>query len=180
MLISTMILAIAASSDSIVLGINIGVKNEKMSIFSILLLSLIPSLGTLTSMCFGGILKDFIPLNIAVILGGVFLIILGLKSLKEILKNEVTELKIPEKVISKDILMLGLALAVNNITLGLGGSIAGYNPIWTSVFSLIFSFLFIYIGMFIALKLNNYNLSEVSEVIGAILVIILGIGSILF
>ena len=103
MLISTMILAIAASSDSIVLGINIGAKKNKMSIFSILLLSFIPAIGTLISMCFGGILKDFIPLNIAVILGGVFLIILGLKSLKEIFKNEVTELQIPEKVISKDI-----------------------------------------------------------------------------
>ena len=180
MLISTMILAIAASSDSIVLGINIGVKKNKMSIFSILLLSFIPAIGTLISMCFGGILKDFIPLNIAVILGGVFLIILGLKSLKEIFKNEITELEIPEKVISKDILMLGIALAVNNITLGLGGSIAGYNPIWTSAFSLLFSFLFIYIGMFISMKLNNYNLSKVSEIIGAVLVILLGIGSILF
>ena len=91
-----------------------------------------------------------------------------------------TELKIPEKVISKDILMLGLALAVNNITLGLGGSIAGYNPIWTSAFSLLFSFLFIYIGMLISMKLHNYNLSKVAEVIGAILVILLGIGAIIF
>lgn len=180
MLISTMTLAIAASSDSIVLGINIGTKKNKMSIFSILLLSLIPSMGTLLSMCCGGILKKFIPLNVAVILGGVFLIILGVKSLKEIFKDEVTELKIPEKVISKDILMLGLALAVNNITLGLGGSIAGYNPIWTSGFSLLFSFLFIYIGALISIKLDNYDLSKVSEIIGAVLVILLGIGSILF
>ncbi|WP_164914329.1 manganese efflux pump [Aminipila luticellarii] len=140
-------------------------KKVYFNFIEISILSGIILLGTLASMFFGKSLLCLIPAHFAGILGGVVIIGIGLyylmafymkekdsdiknkevnKEKKAILDEESsTEQK---KLPYKDIMLLALALSVNNVGLGIGASITGLNITMTCFTSFIFSFMFIYLG----------------------------------
>jgi putative sporulation protein YtaF len=75
----------------------------------------------------------------------------------------------------KEAIIMGIFLCINNVGLGIGSSIAGFNIYLTSVLSLLFSLAFVPLGHFIGKRIFSDKLSAYSEVISAGIVIILGI-----
>lgn len=192
--LSILLFAIASSSDNFIIGLSYGAKKIKINFTSNLLVALISCAGTVIAMLFGKLLCSFITPRLANIFGGIILTLFGVFMLFNTFRKEVNEnksqikhynglLKNPEVVDKnnsktiefKEAVTLGIILCINNIGLGIGASITGLNIYTTSLSSLIFSILFIKIGCYFGSVISNSKLSEYSEGISAILIILLGI-----
>ena len=75
----------------------------------------------------------------------------------------------------KEALTLGLALALNNMGLGIGASIAGLSITLTSLLTFVFSFLTIPIGYYIGKKFLSKILENKADMISGIIIILLAI-----
>ena len=75
----------------------------------------------------------------------------------------------------KESITLAFALTINNIGLGIGGSIAGLNILITSFLTFIFSFLMILIGYFIGSKYFSKVLGNRATFVSGLLMIGLGL-----
>ncbi|MBE6033585.1 MAG: sporulation membrane protein YtaF [Clostridiales bacterium] len=177
--LSVFLFALAANIDNFIVGTAYGIKKVHLNLFHICAISMIISAGTLIAMIFGKSLLNFIPIGSAGLLGGVMIIAMGTyyflafwrnkdkenskdKSKEEDsnsqYKDSANEIEL-QKLGYKEIVLLGLALSLNNAGLGIGASITGLNIVITSIVSFIFSFMFIYLG-------NKLGKSRIAKVIG--------------
>jgi putative sporulation protein YtaF len=195
-IISIIIFAIAASNDNLIVGINYGAKKVNINSISNLIISLISGISTFLVMLLGKSIAYLISQNYANILGSGLIIFLGIyllidsleknnrciKKTKASLSEYNNILKTPEiidvnnskNIESKEAIILGVILCLNNIGLGIGASITGLNPFITSLCSTLFSFIFISLGYFLGKKFFAKNFSFLAGIISAIIVIILG------
>ncbi len=152
-------------------------------------------------MVFGKVLLNIIPLKKANLLGSSVLILFGLYMFINSLKNlyikdkDICEINIGEKnyyhnilnnpeiidadgsnnIEFKESISLGMVLCINNIGLGIAASITGLNMYLTSLCSFLFSVLFIQLGYYVGSKFLSKRLSKYSEIVSALIIIILGI-----
>lgn len=75
----------------------------------------------------------------------------------------------------KEALTLGLALALNNMGLGIGASIAGLSITLTSLLTFLFSFLTIPIGYYVGKNFLSKILENKADMISGIIIILLAI-----
>lgn len=188
--ISSLLFALSCNADNFIVGISYGLKEIKIGWISNLIISLITMIGTILSMTLSKIVVNYIPTNIANIIGGIMLILLGIWTIIKPLLNNIQPIKILEKpesadkdkslhIDSKEAVALALALSINNVGLGIGASITGLNIVLTAAFTFIFSMGLIVAGYIF----GSYYLSKLfnkrTTIASGLLIIILGILEIL-
>lgn len=199
-ILSIVFLAIATSSDSLIVGLSYSAKKVNITPYINFIISMLTGLTTFIIMILGDKLRNMIPLIYTNIIGGILLMLLGTYFLISFIKNSSiynksntfdcynNMLKNPEKIDTdnskniewKEAILLSLVLSLNNIGLAFGASIAGLNMYLISICAFIFSFVFIHTGLFIGKIMFSNKLTNYSEIISAIMIIIVGIYELLF
>ncbi|WP_125152381.1 sporulation membrane protein YtaF [Clostridium rectalis] len=191
-ILSALFFAISSSGDGFVVGLSYGINKIKINNRSNFIIAFIAGMGTFLSMLCGKLLLNIISPNIANVIGSVILMIFGLymlftalntkqKSIKDtdyenVLKNpEIIDINGSKNIETKEALMLGFILCLNNIGLGIGASITGLNIYITSISSFLFSIIFIQLGVIIGEQFLSDNLAKYSNVVSAIIIILLGL-----
>ena len=87
MILSSFIIGISSSIDSLGIGITYGIKNTKISSLANIILFFISIFICTISMLFGNIIKEFLPGNLTNLLGGLLIIFLGFFMIKQSLKS---------------------------------------------------------------------------------------------
>jgi len=192
-LISAILLAVFVSSDNFIVGFSYGIKKIKLSILSYLMIILLPTLATVTAMIIGETALYFISTKTANMTGSLILIFLGLAAIIKSKKDQMKERRVTknyENIINnpevadvdnsgtidvKEAVVLSVALAINNIGIGIGASVIGVNLWFTTFFTLFIGALVLSLGNFLGSKIKNKQLGKNGEVISAFLIIFLGI-----
>ena len=203
-LLATILFVLSASFDVFVVAMSYGFKNIKIKPFINFVISFISSLGTFISMEIGLALTNIIPLSVVNILGSIIMLLLGLYCLldyRKVLKkstnhkdrnlNPSSPIVILEKpeiadtnksgtIEFKESILLSIALALNNVGLGIGASIAGLHIILTTIVTLIITIILIPFGFLCSKKLLNTWIGKSGSLISGILLIILAVITWLF
>ena len=203
-LLATILFVLSASFDVFVVAMSYGFKNIKIKPFINFVISFISSLGTFISMEIGLALTNIIPLSVVNILGSIIMLLLGLYCLldyRKVLKkstnhkdrnlNPSSPIVILEKpeiadtnksgtIQFKESILLSIALALNNVGLGIGASIAGLHIILTTIVTLIITIILIPLGFLCSKKLLNTWIGKSGSLISGILLIILAVITCLF
>lgn len=132
MLINSLLLALSSSIDSLGIGITYGIKNTKISIFSQIILFIISISVTTLSLMLGSMLKSFLSDIVSQIIGSGILICLGIIIIyqaKE--KSGSFDFNHSNIIDPSEAIALGVALSLDSLCIGIGGSIFGLE---TSVF----------------------------------------------
>lgn len=201
-ILAILLFVFSSSFDIFTVSIAYGLKNIKINLSSNLVIAIISSLGTFLSMQLGTALTNILPEKSAAIIGSIILFMLGLyfildyyKQIKvknvtsncEDSKSPICILDKPEiadidksgTIEFKESFMLSIALALNNVGLGIGASVAGLNIVLTTLITFIFSIVIIPLGLYCSKKLLNNKLGEKGSLISGILLTILAILTIL-
>lgn len=200
---TALLLSVSANLDTLAVCISYGMKKVKLSIIASLLISLITSLGTFLSMLLGSIITNFISPKIVTSIGGILLLILGIKiivdfikkyrkkhirslsrdkklSYSEILDNPVkADIDNSGHIDLKECITLSIALTLNNLNVGVAASIAGISILLNTVFTFILTLISIGLGFYIGSKYASKIVGEYSDLISGLLLSMLGIYQIL-
>lgn len=182
-LLASLIFALSSNADSLVAGMAYGIKKIRILWLSNLLVGLICFSGTLVSMIFGRSILLAVPEGFAGFLGGAIIIFIGAFGLIRLLihrnGDEVEEESLPSLRI-RETLLLGAALAVNNVGLGIGASMSGLPVISTAFCSLFASLVLLYLGNLLGRSRLASLVGKYAEPLADILMICLGLFEILF
>lgn len=199
----TLVLFIVSSSlDNFIVGISYGVKKISINFLNNILIAFISGIGTLIAMLLGNAFSICIPENFTKIIGALLLILLSaylifdycksnknkslthksserqhisaIDSYDEILHHpELADKDKSSTIEYKEALILGIALSLNNMGLGIGVSLIGLNPFISSILSALFSLFFIQAGLLIGKKFFSALFQDFSSIIS--IAIILGL-----
>ncbi len=187
--ITIVLFAVAACADSFVIGFNYGVKGVRISTIANSFLSLICLVGTFLSMLLGRFSGYYLDPAATDAIGGLIFVLLGLWMLKGSLSAPKLQQRTREysenpELVDKDqssvielreSLLIGLILCLNNIGLGIGAGMAHISMIMAPLVSALFSFVFIWSGCAIGKRITSRLFSRVLEIVGAMLIVVLGI-----
>lgn len=185
MFLAYLLLAISVSIDSLGIGITYGLRNTKIPIVSKIILFSISVIITEISLLIGNIIVQFVPINIAVLIGSILLILMGLfiiyqafnsnknkiykKDKKvyqffinflgitiQIIRNPISSDLDKSKIIDyKEALYLGFALSIDSVCIGITSSIIGLSSFIFPFIVAIFQIAFLTFGKFLGEKLHN-------------------------
>lgn len=194
LILSSILFAISANIDNFTVGIAYGIKNIKITFKINLLIAALTSTGTFISMSIGLVIVKFIPAHISNIIGSIILIFIGLYFIadyfyknmphKNVSTNDIKKvLNDPQNadkdnsgsIDIKEGFILGIALSLNNIGVGIGSSLAGLNITTALIFTFIFSILSLSLGYSTGKKCFSKMLGKYASIISGIIIIILGI-----
>lgn len=183
-----LILTVTATCDSLLIGLNYGVKQVQITWKSNLIISIMCFLGTCGAMYAGSALEQFFPVFITEKIGGLLLTTLGFFMVvtsfrpsyhdycdcvranpQQIDRNRSDIIEV------KEALSLGAVLSANNVGVGLGASMIGMYPFITSVLCSIMSFVFLSIGSWIGRKFHSSYIAGIVEKASACLLLFLGL-----
>ena len=171
-ILSVLLFAIAANLDCLAIGLSYGIKNIKINSRNNLLIATITTLGTFFAMLLGTILKHYLTLTFINQIGSLLLIILGLFSLAP---QKTTDSAIFQEITPSQTVLLSLALAMNNMALGVGASLTGLPYLTTCWISFIVSFLFIQIPQLMAQKYLSKHLEKYAPLLSGIIILCVGL-----
>ena len=187
MFFTYLLLAISVSIDSLGIGITYGLRNTKIPFVSKIILFTISVIITGISLLIGNIIVQFLPINIAVLIGSVLLVLMGIfiiyqafnlnenkvykKEKKvyqffinflgitiQIIRNPISSDLDKSKIIDyKEALYLGFALSIDSVCIGITSSIIGLSSFVFPFIIAIFQIAFLTFGKFLGEKLHNIN-----------------------
>lgn len=179
-----LLLTVAATSDSFVIGFNYGIKDVRINRASNLFISLLCFAGTYLSMLAGRLLGGAVDSALADRLGagvllalGAYMLVCAMRKCRAAVAMRDPALvdKDRSKVIElRESLFIGLLLTLNNMGLGIGVGIAGLPILLTSAVCAAASFFFIGAGCMLGGRLRRLPLARYLEILSALLVLLLG------
>jgi len=187
--ISACLFAISANLDTLVVGLSYGFKKIQISLFQNILIAAIALIFTAISIYLGKTIIFFIPETLPKILGSIILILIGawpiIKPIiyKEKMVKNADIYSNPEKydkdksgfLDTRESILLGLALTINNFALGIGIGMVGINILLALILTVLGSLGFIYIGQLAGKKYMPPKLDKYAGTISSIIIILLGI-----
>lgn len=178
-ILSAFIFSLSSNIDNLVIGISYGIKNEKISMFSNIIIAIITTIGTYISMEFGKFICRFISNDISNLFGALTLLLMGAYFVTQSIIEKEREKKVESKRVTKlnikDTILLALALASNNLGVGVAASITGLGIKWVLIFTFITSILTISIGQSLGDHVIGKFIGKYDSLISGILLLILGI-----
>lgn len=198
-------LVIAVSLDGFGVGISYGMRRIVVPKSALFIIMMCSGVVVLLSMLIGTVLNSFLSVSVAERIGGVILIVIGLFSLLNIIRNHRKQGEIEEeehqattagnfqsfrKVIAKpdkadldrsgtislgEATLLGTALALDAFGAGIGAAILGYSPYITPVLIAIMSGVFVHLGIKVGVILSKNKRLERMNFLPPILLITLGV-----
>ncbi|MBC5637677.1 sporulation membrane protein YtaF [Ornithinibacillus sp. BX22] len=198
-------LVIAVSLDGFGVGITYGMRRIVVPKSALFIIMMCSGVVVLLSMLIGTVLNSFLSVSVAETIGGVILIVIGLFSLINIIRNQLKQGEIDEEehqattagnfqsfrtVIAKpdkadldrsgtislgEATLLGTALALDAFGAGIGAAILGYSPFITPVLIAIMSGVFVHLGIKVGVILSKNKRLERMNFLPPILLITLGV-----
>lgn len=189
-IISSLLYAISANADNLVVGLSYGINKIKINQLSNFIIALITVAGTFLSMSLSKVVLKLIPINLSNIIGGLILILIGARTIiRPLLKKsnpdsildhpEIADKDKSQDISAKEAVPLAVALSINNIGLGIGASITGLNIAITLLLTLIISLFMIRIGHFLGINYISKVIGKKTEIVSGLLIMILGVIEIL-
>lgn len=188
---SIMLFAVSSNLDNLIIGVSYGIKKIRIPFLSNFLIAVMAFAGTFLSMLCGERITQWLPVGLANAIGSVMIIVIGLGGLIKYLysrrrsaqDNVQWPINEPEKYDKnsdktlelKETVSLGIALTVNNIGLGVGASMSGLSVLGTAMMSSVFCMGLMLIGNYIGKGCTSKRFEKYSEVISAVIIILLGI-----
>lgn len=188
-ILSALLFAVSADIDVFLIGLSYGIKKQRIPLPANLCISSITFAGTLIAILAGSSLAAFVPQRAAVIAGSALLILLGLYYCLKYLVTAYPKRRDCPKAVSdlsaavrqealsmsrKDMLFLGLALAVNNAAMGIGASFGGIPILLTSSLTLLLAMLFLALGNGLGTRWAPACLQTCGDLCSGIIIIFLG------
>lgn len=177
-LLSVALFAASANLDSLVVGLSYGVRRTILGRRACFLMSAIAFLGTFFSILLGEGLGRLIPWALANALGGLVILGIGLWGLLNWWKNRApSEAPAVPPVSSLSLFqagVLGAALAVNNIALGVGAGMSGLGPLPSASGSMLFSLVFLWGGNRLGCCRLTDRIGRMAEPAASLLMLALG------
>ncbi len=178
MFINTFILAISSSIDSLGIGITYGMKRTKLYKSDKLILFAISFFITLVSGIIGTTLKTILPTNICDFIGSSILICMGIFIIIQTNEKELSfDLDHSNDINYKEALLLGLALSLDSVCIGIGAGTIGIHIYAFSFFTAFLQYVFLSLGNFLGVHLAHCKLvpQSVWTKISGILLILIGL-----
>jgi putative sporulation protein YtaF len=201
--LTILLIGVAANLDNLGISVSYGLKSTRIPFVSNIVIAVISMLCAYISITAGEYISQFISLTIANYAGGLLIIFLGGKCIVESLFPKPLPKPVPEpepvpvkvdsnftkvisqpaladinedKVISfKESCLLGLALAMNCLAMGLGAGFTGISPILTTIAIGVFSLISIFFGIKIGSKISDNRIGKYSNIIAGLILILIGI-----
>ena len=187
-MILVLLLALAATGDSLLVGVSYGVGKARVTWEANALASAICFLGTWASMSAGRLLGELTNPRVSQLLGGLVLLMMGILMVRSALRNRrqacrgrfSAELEVIDRDRSSAIepgeaAALGAALCVNNLGLGLGASLMGVSPLWTSLCCGVMNFVFLQAGCALGRRIKESRFAQWTEAATALAILFLGV-----
>jgi len=190
--IPILLFAISANIDNLAVGVSYGIKKIIIPLSSNFMISLIVFSGTLFSMLLGNNIAQFMPAYISDYIGGIIIIAIGAVSIIKYFQSrkndsgqtdshwEEKDKNNNKKIELYEALILGFALSINNIGLGIGASISGLGIMPTAVCSFAFSVIFLLTGNFLGNSYFSKYFGKFAELASGAIIIMLGIFELVF
>ncbi len=147
-LISALLFAFSVNIDALLVGMSYGLRKVRIRFFHNLIISLISFMGTLFSLYLGRRIVSLLPPALSESAGSWILLSLGVFYLmKAVCSDGASHGKsVSASLRPSETLLLGAALSLNNIGIGIGASISGIALLPTAVITLAVTFLFLLAG----------------------------------
>lgn len=178
MFLNALILAISSSIDSLGIGITYGLKKTKLYKIDKLILFAVSIILTLISGLIGNYLKNILSTNICEFIGSSILICMGIFIIIQTNEKELSfDLDNSNDISYKEALLLGLALSIDSLCIGIGAGTIGINIYVFSILTAILQYLFLSLGNFLGINLINFKFipQSVWTKISGILLILIGL-----
>ncbi len=206
-LISIILLGLAVSFDGLGAGFAYGLRRVHIPFYSVIIICLSSSLSVFVSMVVGSKIADLLSVQVSSVLGGFMLMGVGLIVVSQSLgrdilfrpvKNEEVEskglsvisgvLRHPELadfdssgvITGKEAMILGVALAMDAFGAGFGAAMMGFHPVYTAVAVGVSKLFLLNSGIMLGRRLARNIAGEKAAVFAGIVLILLGIGHLLF
>ncbi|MDO4534302.1 MAG: sporulation membrane protein YtaF [Clostridium perfringens] len=203
--LSTILFVFSSSFDVFIVAMAYGFKNIKIKPPINFVIAFISSLGTFISMELGLALVNIIPSSVVNLIGSIILSLLGIyfildykKFFKKTAKKDIPiskdndnlntsspilVLENPEiadtnksgSIEFKESIVLSIALALNNMGLGIAATIAGLHIFMTTIITLVFTICIIPLGFLCSKKFLNTWIGKSGNLISGFLLIILAV-----
>ena len=176
MFFNTLVLALSSSIDSLGIGITYGLRHIKLLKKSKIILFLVSIFITFLAVIIGNILKNTLSANICEFIGSAFLLCMGIFIIIQTNDKEVSfDFDNSNDISPKEAIWLGLALSLDSLCIGIGGSTIGINIYLFSILVSILQYIFLSIGNYCGIHLAKFNKipqSFWSKASGALLILI--------
>lgn len=157
MLINSLILALSSSIDSLGIGITYGIKNTKITVYSQIILFIISVFVTTISIMLGSVLKSFLSDIISKIIGSGILILIGIIIIFQTKdKSSSFDFNHSNIIDPSEAIALGIALSLDSLCIGIGGSIFGLNITLFPLSVAVLQLLFLNLGNFFGKRLIKF------------------------
>jgi putative sporulation protein YtaF len=193
--LTILLIGVAANLDNLGISVSYGLKSTRIPFVSNLVIAAISMICAYIPIIAGEFMSQFISVTVANYIGGLLIILLGGKCIFESFYPKTTEEAVRvdstfTKVIShpeladtnddqiisfKESILLGLALAMNCLAMGLGAGFSGVSPLLTTLSIGVFSLLSISVGIRIGSKISDNRIGKYSNTIAGILLILIGV-----
>ena len=158
MFLNTFLLAISSSIDSLGIGITYSLRHTKLLKKSKIILFLISTFITFLSGIIGNILNNTFSTNICEFIGSALLLCMGIFIIIQSNEQEISfDFDNSNDISPKEAIFLGIALSLDSLCIGIGGSTIGINIYLFSVFVAILQYVFLSIGNYCGIRLNRFN-----------------------
>lgn len=178
MFINALLLAISSSIDSLGIGITYGLKKTKLYKVDKLILFIISICTTALSGIIGNILKNILSSNICELIGSIILICMGTFIIIQTNDKELSfDFDNSNDINYKEALLLGIALSLDSLCIGIGGSTIGINIYVFSFLVAILQYAFLSFGNYLGINLGNFKYipQSIWSKISGVLLILIGI-----
>ena len=151
-ILSVILFALSANIDCLVIGLSYSLKKTIIDINSNLLIAFMSTIGTYFSMMLGSLLKRLLSIK----------------------QQDIKQFQSHKKITLKETFLLGFALSLNNIGLGIGASITGLPCFYTCLATLCASFVFILISQWLGKTYFSKYISSYASPVSGLLIFLLG------
>ncbi|PSV35495.1 manganese efflux pump [Photobacterium sp. GB-210] len=176
-----LLFTLSSNLDNFVIGLTYGVKSVDIPLSSNMIISFITTFITYLSMLFGQLITHLVPHKFSNELGSIIFILMGAWFIgSNFVKKQQIEQEKPRDLSIKGAVILGFLLSINNIGVGILGSITHLNIMLVVALTFITGVGLTYAGN----NLGNYVIGKVigkyNDIISGTLLIGLGVLSLLF
>jgi putative Mn2+ efflux pump MntP len=177
-----LIFSLSSNLDNFVIGLTYGVKNERIPLKANAIIAFITAFITFLSMLGGKLITQLIPNHVSNELGSVIFILMGCWFIgSDLIKKQQQQQQKQHTVLNfKGAVMLGLLLSINNIGVGILGSITKLNITLVVTLTFVTGMFLTYAGNHIGHSVIGNIVGKYNDLISGSLLILLGILSLMF
>lgn len=174
-MLTALLIGIAVNLDNFIIGINLGVRSQKLTLASNTIIALTTGICAFAS-TYAAMLISGNFLVYTNIIGSIIMVVFGVYCLiKSAVKQQEETLPDFSSLAPKDTCVLGFVLAINCIPPSFSAGIMSLSPYYVGFFSALFSFLCMFISNRLGYHLIRYRFIRLLIPGSAILLIFIGV-----